>query len=394
MAKIDVKSFNDFVKHQHTEKVKDFISVNRATINLSTKLIQTGISLVSAKNNFDKAKVIFHSVDEITSGKNSYFYTSAEKYIKIHDLKSFKLDLDAKIYSPILSKMEKVQAGESHLAYTIFYLGKIKFISYKDYGISNYYAKVEDQQIIKDFLNQSLRDLFPNNISLGKEFTREDYSYNAVLTKDNIYAEISDPKYRNLAKNAIDKGIKRSFLFWGPPGTGKTTVANDIVYSLKLRSLRIENLAEVFVKNLKPLFEVFNFDAVLIDDFDHNSEALKGEALAALEFFKKNSKIVIGTANVIAGLNPAIIRPGRFDEVIHVDHLDDTTVKSILQPYGYLFDEVKKLPAAYIIELVDRIKLYGHSNIESDLAEISQRANCFVAQLSGQPAQPVRVKKK
>ena len=129
MAKIDVKSFNDFVKHQHTEKVKDFISVNRATINLSTKLIQTGISLVSAKNNFDKAKVIFHSVDEITSGKNSYFYTSAEKYIKIHDLKSFKLDLDAKIYSPILSKMEKVQAGESHLAYTIFYLGKIKFIS-------------------------------------------------------------------------------------------------------------------------------------------------------------------------------------------------------------------------------------------------------------------------
>lgn len=394
MAKIDVESFNSFVKHQHTEKVKDFISVNRANINLSTKLIQTGFALACAKSNFDRARVLIQSVDEITSGKSSYFYTSAEKYMKIHDLKAFKLDLDAKIYSPIFSKMEKVQAGESHLAYTIYYLGDIKFISYKDYGISNFYAKTENHQAIKDFLNQSLRDLYPSNISLGKEYTREDYSYNAVLTTDKVYAEISDPKYRNLAKNAIDKNIKRSFLFWGPPGTGKTTVANDIVYSLGLRSLRVENLAEVFVKNLKPLFEVFEFDAVLIDDFDHNHESLKGEALAVLEFFKKNAKIVIGTANVIAGLNPAIIRPGRFDEVIHIDHLDDVTIKNILHPHGYLFEEVKQLPAAYIIELVDRIRLYGHGNIEQDLAEISQRANSFVSQLAGVPAQPVRVKKK
>lgn len=394
MAKIDVESFNKFVKRQHSEKVKDFISVNRANINLATKLVQTGLALAGSKTNFDKARILFNSVDEITAGKHAYFFTSAEKYIKLHNLKSFKLDLDIKIYGPILSKMEKVQAGESHLAYTIYYVNDIKFISYKDYGITSFYAKPEDHDAVKEFLNQSLRDLYPSNISLGKEFAREDYSFHATLTKDNIYAEISDPKYRNLAKNALDKNIKRSILLWGPPGTGKTTVANDIVYSLNLRSLRIENLSEVSVKNLKPLFEVFSFDVVLIDDFDHNSEALKSEALAALEFFKKNAKLVIGTANVITNLNPAIIRPGRFDEVIHIDHLDETTIKNILHPHGYLYDEVKRLPAAYIVELVDRIKLYGHSNIESDLAEISQRANCFVAQLAGVPAQPVKVKKK
>jgi hypothetical protein len=53
--------------------------------------------------------------------------------------------------------------------------------------------------------------------------------------------------------------------------------------------------------------------------------------------------------------HPAVLRPGRFDEVIHIDSLDEGTVRSVLGEYADAYYEgAKTLPIAYISEFVKK----------------------------------------
>jgi hypothetical protein len=145
-----------------------------------------------------------------------------------------------------------------------------------------------------------------------------------------------------------NKGLKykRGYLFWGPPGTGKTSLCNALAseFGLDLCILNLANLTDdnaVYVmselgetgRRQKPKI-------LLIEDLD---SYLEGRVVK-----KKNLRfstllnvfdgimscegiILIMTTNLIDSLDPALVRPGRIDRILHIDYPTSADVTRYLE---------------------------------------------------------------
>ena len=129
---------------------------------------------------------------------------------------------------------------------------------------------------------------------------------------------LNDVSFR--IKKFKDAGIPRSLLLKGPPGTGKTTMAGMVSKKVGGRFLTfdLDLLREYGSNFLLRHLKILEPDIVLIDEIDRNpSRAL--DIMKLLESHDWEHPItVIGTVNSIEVLDPALLRPGRFDEVLHV----------------------------------------------------------------------------
>lgn len=135
------------------------------------------------------------------------------------------------------------------------------------------------------------------------------------------------------------RGIGRNLLLYGPPGTGKTTMARRVARALgDGHTLRIEagaiqkagpSAVLAFVRLLRPR-------VVLFDDLDRCMDAVI-ELLHCLELADKSAATIVGTINVIDDVDPALLRPGRFDEVIHMGEPSDTHRAAIIAHYAARF---------------------------------------------------------
>jgi SpoVK/Ycf46/Vps4 family AAA+-type ATPase len=172
----------------------------------------------------------------------------------------------------------------------------------------------------------------------------------------------------------------RSLLFYGPPGTGKSTIINNIVTKLNYRTLVI-NFNEITDYNMV-LFVIdnFKFEAIVIDDFDLADKS--ANILKFLEDVRTKVKVVLGSANSLKSIYPALIRPGRFDEVIKIENLSEKTIRHIVGDMEIDFDRIKHWPVAYINELIYRIQLTGNlTNLEHDLVELNTRVSAQLESL-------------
>ena len=145
-------------------------------------------------------------------------------------------------------------------------------------------------------------------------------------------------------------------LLVGPPGTGKTLIAKAMageaqipVYELSGSSF-VEKVAGVGPSRIRQVFKSARKHkrAILfIDEIDaigrarggvandtSEREATLNQLLSEMNGFKDRSNIlVIGATNRVELLDPALIRPGRFDRQIHVDLPDHRGRQEILEMY-------------------------------------------------------------
>jgi len=154
----------------------------------------------------------------------------------------------------------------------------------------------------------------------------------AIIKNPGIYAE---------------KGAKlfKGVLLSGDPGTGKTLLARAIAGEAGCNFIFCSgsDFDEMFVgvgaRRVKQLFaEARKHEPciIFIDEIDSliagsrrggnetsSSRATLNQILAEMDGFEKNSNImVIGATNHEGDLDPAAVRPGRFDKKIHVPHPD------------------------------------------------------------------------
>ncbi len=182
-------------------------------------------------------------------------------------------------------------------------------------------------------------------------------------------------EYKDYLKRCLDAGVSRSVMLYGPPGTGKSTLARTLVKDLGLRSfrVRIEDIASFDSGTLFEAVQIFEPDAVILDDLDR----ARGQAslLEVLEFFQDRVKLVVATVNDRNELDEALMRPGRFDELVEVDRMDEEVVKHVLGEYKDGFEIVKSWPIAFIHEYVKRRRFMDPEDAAKATEELANRVD-------------------
>jgi len=194
--------------------------------------------------------------------------------------------------------------------------------------------------------------------------------------------------------------IPRGVLLLGPPGTGKTLLARAVAgeAGVPFYSISGADFVEMFVgvgaSRVRDLFETGKKNApaiIFIDEIDavgrHRGAGLGGghdereqtlnQLLVEMDGFEQNSGvIIIAATNRPDVLDPALLRPGRFDRQIVVDRPDVRGREGILKVH------TRNIPLAEDVDLSILAKgtpgLAGAdlANLVNEAALLAARQDC------------------
>lgn len=202
---------------------------------------------------------------------------------------------------------------------------------------------------------------------------------------DDILAEKTLPsKYADEAVVRINKYLKhpevgptitRALLFFGRPGTGKSTCVRAIAQGLDMRSLRLPFYAidEDVSTSLIPSLKILRPEVVIIDDVDRSRD--QELLLEQLEMFRQHVRVVLATANYPEQIDNAILRPGRFDEAIQLEKLDAEIIATMIGedvPIEYR-EKLGEMPIAYLNEFSLCRKVLGDKEAFARVEDLHAR---------------------
>jgi cell division protease FtsH len=196
---------------------------------------------------------------------------------------------------------------------------------------------------------------------------------------------LRDPKRFEALGARVPKGI----LFHGPPGTGKTLAAKAIAsesgakFYAQSASAFVEMFAGLGAARIRKLFEEARANApsiIFIDEIDAVGSARSGHSfnreqdqtlnqlLVELDGFGPRDQVVVmGASNRLQDLDPALLRPGRFDRQILIQPPDLKGRKDILAVH------TRGKPLAFDIDL-ETVARHTAGLTGADLANICNEA--------------------
>jgi cell division protease FtsH len=191
--------------------------------------------------------------------------------------------------------------------------------------------------------------------------------------------------------------VPKGILLYGPPGTGKTLLARAAAsesgakFYSQSASAFVEMFAGLGAARIRKLFEEARKNApaiIFIDELDAVGAARTGhgfnreqdqtlnQLLVELDGFGTSDRVVVlGASNRLQDLDPALLRPGRFDRQILVGAPDLAGRESILRVH------TRDKPLAGDVDL-DLIARQTAGLTGADLANIANEAAIFAGRRS------------
>ncbi len=154
---------------------------------------------------------------------------------------------------------------------------------------------------------------------------------------------------------SVEDLIPKGMIFWGPPGTGKTLFAKamaseigaavTIVSGPELKSKWVgeseQQLRQIFHKARESAPSIIVFDE--LDSFASARGTYTGsgvehsmvnQLLTEMDGFHREEMVfVVGTTNFVEILDPALLRPGRFEFHLHIPYPDADARREIIRIY-------------------------------------------------------------
>jgi len=155
----------------------------------------------------------------------------------------------------------------------------------------------------------------------------------------------------------LERLIPKGIIFWGPPGTGKTLFAKALASSLEAAIIIVSgpelkskyvgeseaNVRQVFYQARQNAPSVIVFDELdsiamargMYTSSSGVEHSMVNQLLTEMDGFRKEELVfVVGTTNFVESIDPALLRPGRFELHIHLDLPNKTERLAILQIYN------------------------------------------------------------
>jgi cell division protease FtsH len=153
----------------------------------------------------------------------------------------------------------------------------------------------------------------------------------------------------------LEELIPKGMIFWGPPGTGKTLFAKALAASVgaaitvvsgpELKSKWVgeseDNLRQIFHRARQSAPSVIVFDE--LDSFASARGTYTGsgvehsmvnQLLTEMDGFHREEMVfIVGTTNFVECLDPALLRPGRFEFHLYIPYPDADDRREILRIY-------------------------------------------------------------
>ncbi len=208
---------------------------------------------------------------------------------------------------------------------------------------------------------------------------------------------------------ALGIGFPGGIILEGPTGCGKTFAVEKLIEHLGWRSFSIDasSVASPYIhETSRKVAEIFNEAKkaapaiIVIDEMDafltdrssgtdqHRLEEV-AEFLRRIPEASANRVLIIGMTNKIDLIDPAILRRGRFDHVIHVDHAGRAEIEGLLgsllagiphdlENFGQMAEDLAGRPlsdAAFVVREAGRLAARaGRDRIsEDDVARAMSR---------------------
>lgn len=239
----------------------------------------------------------------------------------------------------------------------------------EDNVCSPLFCKKEDLEKVYKFTEEVFKKKFPDGKLLVS--SKKGDMFGEDKTQDHFVPVQKAKEQAEYIKKFFDKGINRSILYYGPPGSGKSNLIKGIVNELSARTIKFTDLFKLEVSSIIEIIKLYNPDCVIFEDIDHMSQQNTDFLLAQIEHFNTNVKLILASANRAHELDEPLIRPGRFDQTIPIIALDESVLKNILGPENQdIFEQVKMYPVAYIQEILKRIKALGKEEAMASLGDI------------------------
>ena len=216
------------------------------------------------------------------------------------------------------------------------------------------------------------------------------------LIDQRIVAPLSDPAL------AAQIGLRppATALMFGPPGTGKTTFARALAGRLgwpfvELLPSKLSSGEGTLANELREAFiELGRLDHVVIfiDEFDEIAPARESRPASAgvvnellksiPEFRRRPGKLLVCATNFVETIDPAVMRPGRFDLLIGIGPPDQTALTALWERALATMNTEKGVDAAKLAS-----QCHGFTPGDVDLASQRAAAEAFArARANGKAA--------